>query len=50
MRNLQKETAQRYQEFFNFMNKEHNLILTIQQMDEIVFEVQKLVDELNRPL
>lgn len=41
------EIADKYQEFFNFMNQEHNLLLTIEEMDEIVFEVGKLVNKLN---
>ena len=36
------ETADFYQEFFNFFSKEHNLILTIQEMDEIRHECRKL--------
>lgn len=36
------ETADFYQEFFNFFSKEHNLILTIQEMDEIRYECRKL--------
>ena len=37
------EVADKYQEFFNFMSQEHNLILTISEMDEIVTEAQRLV-------
>ena len=36
------ETADFYQEFFNFFSKEYNLILTIQEMDEIRHECRKL--------
>ena len=43
------EIADNYQEFFNFMNQEHGLILTIEQMDEIVSEAQKLVKKLTIP-
>ena len=43
------EIADKYQEFFNFMSKEHELILTIEQMDEILFEAQKLVKKLTIP-
>jgi hypothetical protein len=50
MRDIQKETADKYQEFFNFMNQEHDLILTIEQMDEIVFESQRLVKKLTIPV
>ena len=38
--------ADKYQEFFNFMNQEHNLILTIDEMTEIVSEVEKLKEKL----
>ena len=44
------EIADNYQEFFNFMNQEHDLILTIEQMDEIVFEAQRLVKKLTIPI
>jgi len=47
MRDIQKELAEDYQEFFNFLNQEHNLILTISEMDEVVFEAQKLVKKLS---
>lgn len=50
MKDIQKETADKYQEFFNFMNQEHDLILTIEQMDEIVFEAQRLVKKLTIPI
>jgi hypothetical protein len=46
MRNIQKEIADKYQDFFNFMSQEHGLILTIEQMDEIVFESDRLVKKL----
>lgn len=36
------EAANLYQEFFNFFSREHNLILTIQEMDEIRHEYRKL--------
>ncbi len=44
------EIADKYQEFFNFMNQEHDLILTIEEMDEIVFEAQRLVKKLTIPI
>ena len=44
------EIADKYQEFFNFMKQEHDLILTIEQMDEIVFEAQRLVKKLTIPI
>lgn len=50
MRYIQQETADKYQEFFNFMSQEHDLILTIEQMDEIVFEAQRLLKKLTIPI
>lgn len=50
MTNIQKETADKYQDFFNFMNQEHDLILTKEQMDEIVFEAQRLFKKLTIPI
>lgn len=44
------EIADKYQEFFNFMSQEHDLTLTISEMDEIVSEAQKLVKKLAIPL
>ena len=44
------EIADKYQELFNFMNQEHDLILTIEEMDEIVFEAQRLVKKLTIPI
>lgn len=40
------EIADKYQDFFNFMSREHNLTLTIQEMDEIRYEIQKLESNL----
>ena len=37
-----REIADKYQDFFNFMIQEHDLILTIDEMNEIVSEVEKL--------
>lgn len=37
-----REMASKYQDFFNFMSQEHDLILTIDEMNEIVYEVEKL--------
>ena len=39
-------TADKYQEFFDFMYQEHGLILTIDEMNEIVSEVEKLKKKL----
>ena len=36
------ETADKYQKFFNFLNQEHDLICTIEQMNEITREAVKL--------
>lgn len=47
MRDIQREIADKYQEFFNFMSQEHNLTLTISEMDEIVIEAQALVKKLS---
>jgi len=33
--------AQRYQKLFNFFAREHNLILTVSQMDDIIDAVEK---------
>ena len=49
MNDIQKEIAEKYQEFFNFMNQEHELILTMGEMDEIVFEAQRLFKKLTIP-
>ena len=40
-----REIADKYQDFFNFMNQEHDLILTIDEMNEIVYEVEKLKEK-----
>jgi hypothetical protein len=46
---MQKEIADKYQEFFNFMSQEHDLILTIEQMDEIIFEAERFVKKRTIP-
>lgn len=38
--------ADKYQEFFRFMKQEHNLTLTISEMEEIRVEVEKLNEKL----
>jgi len=38
---------EKYQRFFNFMMQEHGLILTRDQMDEILTEAEKLKTKLN---
>lgn len=45
-RDIQREIADKYQDFFNFMNQEHDLILTIEEMDEILHEALKLNENL----
>ena len=42
---VDREIADKYQKFFNFMHQEHSLILTMEEMDEIVFEAQRFVKE-----
>lgn len=37
-------TAEQYQGLFNLMSKEHGLILTISEMDEIIKEARKVSD------
>jgi len=43
---VNRELADKYQDFFNFMNQEHNLILTKDEMDEILSEAERLVKKL----
>ena len=40
---VNRELADKYQEFFNFMSQEHGLILTKSEMDEILSESKKLI-------
>jgi hypothetical protein len=47
MRDIPREIAEEYQDFFNFLSQEHNLILTISEMNEVIFEAQKLVKKLS---
>ena len=49
MADISREHADKYQYFFNFMSQEHDLILTCEQMDQIVFESRILNSELNIP-
>lgn len=46
-RNVIKEEADKYQDFFNFLSQEHNLTPTISEMDEIVSEAKKFVEKYN---
>ena len=43
---VNRELADKYQDFFNFMNQEYNLILTKDEMDEILSEAERLVKKL----
>ena len=36
-----RQEADKYQDLFNFLNKEHDLILTISEMNDIISEVEK---------
>ncbi len=42
------EEADKYQDFFNFMKNDHNLILTISEMNDIISESKELSKKLNR--
>ena len=46
---MHKEIADKYQEFFDFMSQEHDLILTIEEMDEIIFEAERFVKKRTIP-
>ena len=41
----EQEISLKYQTLFNHFRNEHNLILTISEMDEIISECKKVVDE-----
>ena len=41
---IHREIAEQYQGLFNPMSKQHNLTLTISEMDEIIIEAQKAVN------
>lgn len=43
--NIPKEIADKYQGLFNLMNKEHNLTLTIDEMNEIIIEAEQVKSE-----
>lgn len=43
-----KEIAEQYQGLFDLMKNEHNLLLTISEMNEIIYESQKIVNVYNR--
>ena len=43
MNKIAREQADLYQDFFNFLNQEHNLTCTIEEMDEIIHEAQTFV-------
>jgi len=42
---ITREHADKHQRFFNFMSQEYNLILTCEEMDEIISESQKFIEE-----
>lgn len=42
--------AMLYQEFFEFFVQEHNITLTISEMNEIRFEAQKLEEKLSESI
>lgn len=44
---IPREIADTYQDLFNLMSNEHNLILTISEMDEIIHETQKIINNIN---
>ena len=41
------EIADCYQSLFDLLSKEHNLILTTFEMDEVIRESQKVVEKIN---
>jgi Ca2+-binding EF-hand superfamily protein len=43
---INKELADKYQEFFNFFSQEHNLTLCLSEMHEILLEAKKLESKL----
>ncbi len=43
-----EEVAEHYQELFNFFSQEHNLILTISEMDEIVHAANGFKSQFNK--
>lgn len=40
-----KEIANTYQGLFDFFNQEHNLTLTISEMNDIIYEVERFMKE-----
>ncbi len=42
------DVAKDYQDLFNHMDKEHGLILTITEMDEIIRISQKVLHKINK--
>lgn len=47
MKDTHRGISTKYQELFNLMNKEHGILLTIAEMDEIINEVQKVVNKIS---
>jgi hypothetical protein len=44
------EKADVFQEFFNFLSQEHDLTLTVEEMEEIVLESDKLITKMEQYL
>lgn len=42
---LGKDTADKYQGLFNFFSQEHDLTLTISEMDEVITEVENFKEQ-----
>ena len=45
---IQKETAEKFQPLFEIMLNEHDLILTISEMEDIIIVVQKVLKLLSK--
>lgn len=45
---IPRETADLYQDFYDFMAQEHNLTLTISEMNDIVLHAQELVKKVDK--
>ena len=46
--NTQQEMTKEFQPLFEFMLDEHNLILTISEMEDIIIAVQKVLKSLSK--
>ena len=47
MKSMEQKLSDAYQAFFDFMNQEHDLVLTREQMNEILFQTALLKLELD---